>query len=1059
MKQVFRKTNIRHRKGFLWLALAIASGLTQLYAQDTTLVRGTIKTSGNEPIPDVSVSIEGSSLLPVVTGEDGAFSIPSVSGEEWLIISPVAGYKKRRIYLNKRDSLVLYLTPGELTSGDDPVNLLARQITRRDIVPSVSELITNDIYHTSTLSIDQHMQGRIPGMHVVNSSGMPGSGAITTLRGDRSLYANNQPLYLVDGIPLVSHGLFGSNLAGYEYNGLMQINPFDISRTYVFKDAGIGSVFGSRGSNGIIMIETLDPSVTQTSIEVNMRTGYSLAPSALIPQMNAAQHNTLMNEVLFSSGMNEEDIRETYPTLFMESEDVRYIDYLHDTRWQELVFSDATMYNLNVKVKGGDEIARYGLSFGYLDSKGIVRNTGYSGYNLRFVSRLNIFTWLKLDAGVSLNFNKSDLKESAIVAETSPILTSLAKSPLLNPYQYDVEGRETTILSEVDEIGISNPLATIENYEAFNNNYNFISFLGLEGTINRELTVVSKFSFNYDVLKEQIFQPNRGMEYYYNQEAFNVSKATNNDLTTVYNNTYLTYNKSIGTNHQISSNTGMYLMNNRYQIDWGLTKNAHENDEYRNIQDGQNNLREIGGDNKTWNWVSFYEQFTYAYKDRYMLSASVSLDGSSRIGDQADNTLMIGDVPFGLFYSGGLAWRVSNEPFFRNLTWLEDLRFRVSAGRTGNDDIGESTATNYYQAVKFRETVGLFPALLPNDRLTYETVNMVDVGLNLALFGNRISLDADYFISSTDNMVIFTPVAPYLGYDFLVENGGSMENKGWEIGSFIRLIDAQNFKWDLSLFFSSVKNEVSDLKGDQLVYEVPGAEKVNRIGSTPNSFFGFIYNGVFATQEEAEAANLINDRDIPFGAGDANFEDLSGPEGIPDGIIDENDKTVIGSPLPDYYGGIINSLSYKGWTLSASLQFVYGNEVYNYVRYQNEKMSGLENQSTHVLNRWQYEGQETDVPRALWEDPVGNSSFSTRWIEDGSYLRVKFIKLAYRIPSQFLMFKNAEFYVSVNNLFTLTNYLGYDPEFSASMSQFYQGIDYGLSPIPKQFMLGINIGF
>jgi outer membrane receptor protein involved in Fe transport len=361
--------------------------------------------------------------------------------------------------------------------------------------------------------------------------------------------------------------------------------------------------------------------------------------------------------------------------------------------------------------------------------------------------------------------------------------------------------------------------------------------------------------------------------------------------------------------------------------------------------------------------------------------------------------------------------------------------------------------------VKYRETVGLFPALLPNDELTYETVNMIDAGLNLSLFGNRFSLDADYFVSTTDHMVIFTPVSAYLGYDFLVENGGSMENKGWEIGSFVRIINAQNFKWDLNLFLSSISNEVSQLKGDKLIYDVPGGQKVNRIGSAPNSFYGYIYNGVFSTQEEAATANLINDRDVPFGAGDAKFEDLSGPDGTPDGIIDENDKTVIGSPLPDYFGGMINSLSYKGWSLSASLQFVYGNEVFNYVRYQNEKMSGLENQSAHVLNRWQYEGQETDVPRALWEDPVGNSSFSTRWIEDGSYLRVKYIKLTYRIPSQFLMFKNAEFYVSVNNLFTKSTYLGYDPEFSASLSQFYQGIDYGLSPIPRQFMLGINIGF
>ncbi len=1026
--------------------------------QDSLAVKGIVRNSSGEGIPNVSVSIENSSRLPVITDSEGAFEIFPESGDVWLFIDPASGYKQKRIYLNRRQELSVVLTPNDLKSGDDLMLLFSEEIPRRNMVPAHTELDMKEMYQSSSLSVDQFMQGRAPGVYVVNRSGMPGSGAVTSIRGVNSINASNMPFYIVDGVPQISHGLFQSNLAGYSYNGLMGVNAFDISRTTVYKDQAVESVFGSKGSNGIVFIETLDPSATQTSIELNFRTGYSLAPSDQIPQMNAAQHNTYMNEVLFSTGTYEEDLREFYPTLFMEEDDPRWIDYQHDTHWQDYIFNNAFLYNMNVKVKGGDEIARYGLSFGYLKSDGIIETTGFQGYNLRFISRLNIFTWLKMDAGVSLNYNSANLKEAALVRQTSPIMTALAKSPMLNPFQYDLEGRELTTLSEVDEIGVSNPLATIDNYQAHNNNYNFTSNIGLEAVINKDISVVSQFSFTYDVLKEQIFQPNHGMERYYNDEAYNVSKATNNDLTSMYNNTYAKYSKSFGTNHRLSSRTGMYLMNNKYQNDWGLTKNSHENDQYRDLQDGQNNLREFGGDNRLWNWVSFYEHATYSYRDKYFVNATVNLDGSSQVGDDAANTLRMGNIPFGLFYSGGLAWRVSGESFLKNQAWLEDLRLRVTYGKSGNDDIGVANATNYYEAARFRETTGLYPALLYNDQLTYETVTMLNGGVNLALFGNRVSVDFDYYVSQTDNMIIYTPVRSYLGYDYLIENGGTMQNKGWEVGSFFRIIDAGTFKWDLQLNYSTVQNEVTAIKGDQLVYSVPGAEKVNKTGFAANSFYGYVYQGVYATQAEALEAGLVNNKNVPYGAGDARYADLSGPGGEPDGVIDGYDKTVIGNPLPDFYGGVINSFSWRGFTLSAFLQVSSGQEVFNYVRYQNEKMTGLENQSQHVLNRWQYDGQQTDVPRALWDDPVGNSDFSTRWIEDGSFMRVKFIKLSYTTSSQILMFKNAEFYASVNNIFTFTNYLGYDPEFAYSYSQMYQGIDYGLTPIPRQFIIGVTLG-
>jgi len=1027
-------------------------------AQDSLLIQGVVLSNQNTPLSNVSISIEGAIQLPVVTNDSGEFKIMSATGNEWLIISPTGGYKIKRVYLDNRQKLTIYLTPGDIFSGDDRLTILSEQVRRKNIVSSFSELNVENIDHSTALSIDQYMQGMVPGAFVTNTSGMPGSGAVVNIRGVHSIYASNQPLYIVDGIPMTQQGVFGSNLDGSVYDPLIGVNPFDVSKTTIIKDPAITAAYGTKGSNGVVLIETLDPKVTQTTIDFDFRSGYSLSPSNLIPQLNGEQHKTLMQEVLYTSGMLEEEIKLNYPSLFLSSTDDGYINYQHNTNWQKVIFQNASLNNINLNIKGGDEIARYGLSFGFINDKGIIKTTGFQGYNLRFVSRLNIFRWLKMNAGVALNYGASDLKEAATVNETSPILTSLAKSPLLNPYQYDINGNRLTTLAEVDDIGVSNPLATINNYEAKNHNYNFIATADLEAAIKKNLLLKTKFGLTYNVLKEQIFMPNHGMERYYDQEAINVAKATNNDLKTFYNNTYLSFNKNLGTDQYFTSNTGFNIQSNKFQLDWGLTKNADENDKYRALQDGQVDLRELGGQNRNWNWLSVYENLFYSYKDKYLLSGSVSLDMSTRVGKNAINTVKIGEVPFGLFYSGGIAWRLSNESFLKDVSWLEDLKIRFSAGKSGNDDIGESSAANYYKAVKFRETVGLYPAVLPNDKLTYETVNQINGGLDIAIWGNRLSANFDVFRSGTDNMLIYRTVDSYLGYDTRVENGGKLTNKGWELNTFIRLVDKKSFKWDLSANVSSIKNEVTAIKGDKLITSVEGAERVNMVGSPVNSFYGYKFKGVYSTQAAATAANLVNNKNIPFKAGDAIFEDISGPNGAPDGVINDYDKTAIGSTLPKYFGGLTNTFAYKRWALSTFLQFVYGNNVFNYLRFKNEQMTGLQNQSQSVLDRWQYEGQVTNVPRALWNDPIGNSSFSTRWIEDGSFIRVKSITLSYKIAEKFLTFRNAEFYFSVNNIFTFSKYLGYDPEFAYSFSQIHQGIDYGLTPQPRQFIAGIKIG-
>lgn len=1032
--------------------------VSSVFAQDTLLVKGLIVSGLNKPLANVSVSVEGSFELPAVTNEVGEFTVVAASGSDWLNISPSGDYKKKRVFLNNRTELKIYLTSLGIESGDDNLVLLSQDILKRDMVAAYSSINSTAIKESPALSIDQFFQGRVSGMNMINRSGDPGSGAVSFSRGINSINGNNSPLYIVDGIPVMPSDVFGSNLNGYEYNTLLSINPLDISKTTVVKDATLTAPYGSKASNGLVVIETLDPSATETVVELDLRSGYSLAPSNQIPQMNAGQHKTLISELLFSSGKPEEEIVLEYPNLYLTPEDDRFIDYQHNTNWQDLIFSNAAFTNINVKVKGGDEIARYGLSFGYMNSDGIVKSTGYDGYNLRFVSLLNIFTWLKMNASVSLSYNNSQLKESARVNETSPIFSSLAKSPMLNPYQYDNEGQELTALSEPDELGVSNPQAIVDNYEAANNNFNFLSTLGFSADLKKNLVLNSNFGITYNVLKEQIFQPNRGMVSYYNKEAINVSKATNNTLNSFYNNTYLKYKRNFGKNHVLTSNTGVNILTNKFELDWGLTKNAHENDEYRMLQDGQNSLREIGGANRSWNWLSFYENVTYGFKDKYLASASVTLDGSSRVGDNASKTIKIGDVPFGLFYSIGGAWRISNEPFLKNSSKLEELKLRLTYGRTGNDAIGEINATNYFNAVKFRETSGLIPGVVSNDELTYESVYQLNGGIDIALWGNRARASVDMYKSTIDNMLIYVPLQAYFGFDFRPENGGKMQNTGLDASVIFRLFDKPNFKWDLQASLSTVKNEVLEVKGDMLVTKVQGAELVNIPGEQANSFYGYIFEGVYLTAAEAQISGKVNDRHVRYQAGDIRFKDISGPNKTPDGVINNFDKTVIGSSNPENFGGIGNTFTYKRWALNAFVQFASGNELFNFVRYQNESMTGLGNQSTRVLNRWAYDGHQTEIPRALFNDPIGNSDFSTRWIEDGSYLRIKNVSLSYSIPGEFLVFKNAQFYVSGSNLFTVTKYLGYDPEFSFSSAHVAQGIDYGLTPQPRQFVVGIKLG-
>lgn len=1026
------------------------------FAQEEYTITGNVLSETGIPVPNVSVSIEGVYTDPAITDSTGSFSLMVPGGDSWILVSPISDYKSKKIYLNRRNNLTIFLVPDNLSSGYDRINNLLGDELKRNLKSSYVSLNISDIYDQPVQTIDQIFQGRVAGLWGTNHSGMPGEGTYSIMRGVRSMYTNLQPRYIVDGMIYENPGTFISMIEGSHYHPLASLDPRDIVSVSVIRDASAAALYGTKASNGVILIETLKPTETRTTIEVSLRTGFSQQPKQ-IPVLEREQYRSLANELLISSNFKEETFYQMFPGLYDDPYSEDYKRYIHNTNWQDKVFQNSILNDIYMRVRGGDEIGKYGLSVGYGNYGGIIKKTDYSRFNIRFVGTLNVFERVRMFVSANLNYSKSNLKETGLSVSASPILTSLFKTPLMAVHEYDEEGNELTYLDEVDAFGISNPVATIEGFNAKNNSYRFIGSFRFEGDITSYLKWNSLLGLNINTMKESVFSPDEGMVEYYDDEAYNLSKQKTDYLNSLYLDNYFAFRKSFSGVHEINSAAGFRLNTNHYEEDFGIGKNT-PSDEYTSLRYGTSSLSEITGDIGNWNWMAFYGNAEYSFRDKYFLGSNISLDGNSRTGKDANTGLRMFNVPFGVFPSLSAAWRITGEHFLNNVAWIEDLRIRISYGLIGNDDIGNYSSKTYYQQVLYRETSGLVLGTKPNTELKFETNAMFNAGIDFALAGERLNLSLDYFNVKTSDLFIYERQLSYMGFQYRPVNGGEIRNKGYELSLSLRLLHSGRFIWDMGLNLAQYNNNIISIKGGEVITDFEGGQIISKPGSPVNSFYGYIADGVFSDYQEALAAGLVNERGIAFGAGDMKYLDLSGPKGIPDKVINGYDKTIIGNPNPDLFGGTFTNLIFGKWSMRVLMQFVKGNDIFNYLRYQTEKMEDLSNQSTSVLRRWQYDGHVTDIPHSSWGDPVGNNDFSTRWIEDGSYLRIKNVSLSYTIPEKFLLFQNVRFFVSGYNLITFSRYLGYDPEFHYSNDPLMQGIDYGQIPQCRTYMAGIRFG-
>ncbi len=903
-------------------------------------------------------------------------------------------------------------------------------------------------------TVDSYLQGKFSGVSVVRKSGTPSIGADVQIRNFGSLYTNNQPLYIVDGVVYNAEMHSPSITTGHENNALQNIDIRDIQDVTILKDAIAASIYGARAANGVVVINTNHTHELATRIDLQLSTGVNAVPRQL-PLLNAYNYRSYLNDVLATSSYTGEEIA-AMPFNNDNPSFAAYAAYHNNTNWQQQVLKSSVDKNLFLRVTGGDDIAKYALSIGYNNERGIINNTQQDKYTARFNGDMNLTEKLTAQTNISLGYGQQQLKDQGISPLTNPLFLGLVKSPLLHPNELSNDGKVSPNYAEADWFGYSNPLQLI--YNGLNNKkaYRFLGSVVFNYQFNDRFHLSNLTAVTYDKAQEDFFVPKKGVarDTINNMEVFSRLGAQVARYYSISNDLRLGYDRDLGRESNLQAIAGLRYHRHDAEQDYALGFNS-ATDQLITIGNSTASSRVYGGHIGKWVNLTGYALANLTLRNRYLVSGSVGIDGSSRFGDKVANGLKVSGKAYGVFPAVGLGWILSNEDFLKGNSLLNLFKLRVSYGLTGNDDIGNYRARQNYVSQNFLGVQGLVREGASNPWLQWETVLKANAGADLSFFRERLNISIDVYQNTTKDMLVYNRGNAVSGIGYYLYNNGEMKNTGLDLSVFGRLLDGR-VKWDAGLSLGKYRNRITSVP-ETIFTEFAGATYITENGSPANTFYGFKYEGVYSTQAEANAAGLgildIAGNKIPFNAGDAKFKDKNN-----DGIIDNNDRYVLGSPIPDLFGGMNHTVAYKRWSLNALFTFSAGNEVYNYTRAQLESGKAFYNQTDLMLNRWKAEGQVTNVPKATYGDPMGNARFSDRWIEDGSYLRLRQLSLEYDLEVNRQLVKYIRIYGTANNLFTVSRYLGFDPEFAMSNDVFHQGVDVTLEPIFKSYQIGIRLG-
>ncbi|HEY0057562.1 MAG TPA: TonB-dependent receptor [Flavisolibacter sp.] len=967
-----------------------------LWAQTTVTGRVTDAREGT-PLPGVTVLIKNSTAS-TTTGTDGTFSINAPANS--VLVFSYVGYQNQERPAN--GDLNIGLSQGNNSLSEVVVVGYGTRI-RREVTSSISKVTNRDFQNLPLPSFESALQGRAAGVFINSGSGKLGQGLNIRVRGISSISANQQPFVVIDGVPAVTQAL-GSYTE--PDNPLATLNPDDIESIEVLKDAASSAIYGARASNGVILVTTKSGRAGKTRINLGYFTGWS-QPTKRQKFLNADQYRELFNAAAENEGLDaaEEFEAESGTTDFNST---------HNSDFANAAFQDGGITQYNLSVSGGDTRTRFLLSGSWNDQKGIILDNSLNRGNVRLNIDHSITSKLKMGANLSLARSLNN-RVSADNAFTNPLQLN-ALPPVQAMYLPDGSPNPNTLYY--------NYLVDHENSTREAVTSRSISNVFGEYTISPAFVFRSQVGLDWINLQEEEYLGRETLDGAPGGRAYN-GQVTSTIVT--YTNT-LNFRKSLNENHVFDGVAGI-------EFQKGKTSGANAtgigfpSNKFTKLASATT-IEAASSTQTEFAFASYFAKANYKFMDRYLFGASLRADGSSRFGKENR---------YGFFPAVSAGWIISEEKFLDNSNVLSFLKLRASYGKTGNAEIGNFSSLSLFSATDYADVAGLIASQIGVPDLSWERTDQFDLGLDFGFMNNRISGEVDYFRKNTKDLLLDVPLPAVNGFTTITKNIGSMENQGWELVLNGNILQG-DLRWTASVNVSNYRNKIT-----RLVSPVPpGSRTLGRlfVGEPYGQFYGKKYMGV--DPQNGDALYML-----------ANGETTNSYNLAAD--------TILGNPNPDYYGGFNNRFSYKGFDLDVQCQFVKGGDLYNIAGFfQSVNGDYFDNQTVDQLNFWRKPGDITDIPQARLYGSNGSRK-SSRWVQDGSYFRVKSVNLGYNLNRSFLSrakIDNARIFVAASNLFTITDYKGYDPEVNTTYTgNINLGHDFYTPPQARTISVGINIGF
>ena len=1076
--------------------LCMAASMSSSLAFAQSKITGVVKDSTGEPIIGASVTIKGAQGVGAVTDIDGNFSLTVPSGKKQLLVSYI-GFTPQTVDVNGKNTFTIVLKEDNQTLNEVVV-VGYGTMKKSDLAGATGSMDEKKMKGSIITNLDQSLGGRVAGVTSMATSGAPGSSTSIRVRGQATINAGAEPLYVVDGVIWNNSNSSGSSVGLGDALGngsvstvspLSSLNPSDIVSMEVLKDASATAIYGAQGANGVVLITTKRGKAGEAKFTYDGMVAWQ-RQGKRIDMLNLREFAEYYNDMA-SQGMVYKDDRFSDPSVLGKG-----------TNWQDAIFRTALQHQHQVSAQGGSEKIKYYVSGNYMDQDGTIIGSEFKRYGARVNLDSQLKSWLKL--GLSATYSNTDQRLLKADQEDGVITYALTTRP--DTPIYDINGGYTSISQQ----GVSNPnpvaLALMDDI-LYNQNL-------LTGNVFAEVTPIKNlvwhtevgYSFNWD--RGEVFKPTVDLGSWTRTKNYNSIQKSTGSFVQFKN--YLTYNGSFG-KHSFTAMLGQECWKSKWDSARTEAQDLPTNTVH-NPSLGDPSTFKINNGFGTSAMASFFTRETYNYDDRYLLTYTFRRDGSSNFGP---------DNRWGSFHSVAGAWRFSNETFVRNVAgkWLSNGKLRIGWGQTGNANIGGGKWSSDMSSIGTGLGTSYRPLRIANLDVHWEKQEQTNIGLDLGLFHDKLGITVDVYKKVSNDMLMPMQLPSYMGTSGNTSsalaapfgNFGSIENKGLEITINAHPISTKNFSWDSEFEISWNKNKLTKLSGTSSA-AILGVGQWNDVVSKSDvgqplfQFFGYVTDGVYTSYEDIEnspkpvsygGSNGYNKYNTVW-VGDVKYKDISGPDGKPDGKIDENDRTYIGNPMPKYTFGWTNTFRYKDFDLSIFINGSVGNKVYNYIRMKLDAMKSVwQNQSSTVLGRSHitaidpnkdysngYKGHNanmvynwyddidnvqvtnpTSIPAAHLNDPNENTRVSDRYIENGSYLRVKNITLGYTFPKQWVKhigLENLRLSCNIQNLWTITGYKGYDPEIGAStsdMNGYVYGLDNGRYPSPTVYSFGLNVTF